>query len=146
MTLPSRVNLITLGVSDVAASTEFYERLGWKKSTASNEHVTFFHSNGTVLALFGRAALADDAQLDLVKDGFGGVTFAQNFDSEQEVDAAFTHAMACGAKSLKQPQKVFWGGYSGYFADPDGHVWELAHNPFMPLKFREALLLNPTTY
>ena len=133
MTLPSRVNLITLGVSDVAASTEFYERLGWKKSTASNEQVTFFHSNGTVLALFGRAALADDAQLDLVKDGFGGVTFAQNFDSEQEVDAAFTHAMACGAKSLKQPQKVFWGGYSGYFADPDGHVWELAHNPFMPL-------------
>ncbi len=133
MTLPSRVNLITLGVSDVAASTEFYERLGWKKSTASNEQVTFFHSNGSVLALFGRAALADDAQLDSVKDGFGGVTFAQNFDSELEVDVAFAHAMACGAKSLKQPQKVFWGGYSGYFADPDGHVWELAHNPFMPL-------------
>lgn len=133
MTLPSRVNLITLGVSDVATSTEFYERLGWTKSTASNEQVTFFHSNGTVLALFGLAALADDAQLDLVKDGFGGVTLAQNFDSEQEVDVAFTHAMACGAKSLKQPQKVFWGGYSGYFADPDGHVWELAHNPFMPL-------------
>ncbi len=141
MALPSRVNLITLGVSDVAASTEFYERLGWKKSTASNDQVTFFHSNGTVLGLFARAALADDAQLDSVKDGFAGVTFAQNFDSEQEVDLAYTHAVACGAKSLKKPQKVFWGGYSGYFADPDGHVWELAHNPFMPLNAQGHMTL-----
>ncbi len=133
MTLPSRVNLITLGVSDVSLSTQFYERLGWKKSTASNEQVTFFHSNGTVLGLFGREALAKDAQLDSVKDGFGGVTFAQTFESEAEVDTAFALALGCGAKPLKQPQKVFWGGYSGYFADPDGHAWELAYNPFMPL-------------
>lgn len=133
MTLPSRVNLITLGVLDVAASTAFYERLGWKRSSASNEQVTFFHSYGTVLGLYGRAALLDDAQLGSGKDGFGGVTFAQTFDSEAEVDTAFAHAIDCGAQLLKQPQKVFWGGYSGYFADPDGHVWELAYNPFMPL-------------
>jgi uncharacterized protein len=120
--LPSRVNLITLGVSNVATSTEFYERLGWKKSASSNEQVTFFHSNGTVLGLFGRLALAEDAQVAPAKDGFSGVTLAQNFDSEKEVDAAYAHAISCGAKTLKQPQKVFWGGYSGYFADLDGHV------------------------
>ncbi len=140
--LPSRVNLITLGVSDVAMSTQFYERLGWKKSADSNENVTFFHANGTVLGLFGRVALAEDAQVAPSKDGFSGVTLAQNFDSEQEVDAAFAHAMVCGAKALKRPQKVFWGGYSGYFADPDGHVWELAFNPFMPLNSNGHMTLT----
>lgn len=139
--LPSRVNLITLGVSDVAASTEFYERLGWKKSAATNEQVTFFHSSGTVLGLFGRLALAEDAQVAAAKDGFSGVTFAQNLNSEREVDAAFAHALACGAKALKPPQKVFWSGYSGYFADPDGHVWELAHNPFIPLNAQGLMTL-----
>ena len=140
--LPSRVNLITLGVSDVAVSTAFYERLGWKKSTDSNENVTFFHSNGTVLGLFGRLALAEDAQVAPAKDGFSGVTFAQNFNSEEEVDAAFAHALACGGTALKPPQKVFWGGYSGYFADPDGHVWELAFNPFMPLNSSGHMTLS----
>jgi len=133
MTLPSRVNLITLGVSNVAASTSFYERLGWKKSTASNADVTFFHSNGTVLGLFGRLALAEDVQVEPAQGGFAGVTFAQNFDSEADVDAAYAHALVCGAKALKQPQRAFWGGYSAYFADPDGYVWELAHNSLMPL-------------
>jgi len=135
MTLLSRINLVTLGVIDVAAATEFYERLGWTKSTASNDQVAFFRSNGTVLGLFGREALAEDAQAGPVKDGFAGATFAQNFESENEVDEAFKHAIACGAKPMKQPQKVFWGGYSGYFSDPDGHVWELAHNPFTQLNF-----------
>ena len=133
MTLPTRINLVTLGVENVAASTKFYERLGWTKSDASNEQVTFFHSNGTVLGLFGRQSLAKDAQVSDAGHGFGGITLAQNFASESEVDRAFSHAIACGAVALKRPQKVFWGGYSGYFADPDGHVWELAHNPFMPL-------------
>ncbi|WP_436717273.1 VOC family protein [Roseiconus lacunae] len=131
--LPSRVNLITLGVADIAASTEFYERLGWKRSTASNESVTFFYSNGTVLGLFGRAALAEDAQVEDSKPGFTGVALAQNFASEADVDTAFAHAIDSGAAPLKQPQKVFWGGYSGYFADPDGHLWELAYNPFSEL-------------
>jgi len=133
MSLSSTITLVTLGVRDVSSATVFYERLGWRKSPASNDQVTFFHSNGTVLALFGSKALADDAHVDEPVDGFKGVTLAQNFNSEIEVDQAFEHAIASGAKPLKQPQKVFWGGYSSYFSDPDGHVWELAYNPFLML-------------
>jgi len=133
MPMPSFITLVTLGVRDVSSATEFYERLGWKKSSASNEQITFFHSSGTALALFGCQALADDAHVNEPLDGFKGVTLAQNFNSEIEVDQAFEHAIACGAQPLKQPQKVFWGGYSSYFSDPDGHVWELAHNPFVKL-------------
>jgi predicted lactoylglutathione lyase len=131
--LPSRINLVTLGVADVAASTQFYERLGWKKSSASNDSITFFHSAGTVLAIFGRDSLAEDAGVKCTDSGFRGVTLAQNFGSEQEVDRAFEHAVGCGATGIKKPQKVFWGGYSSYFADPDGHLWELAYNPFVSL-------------
>ncbi|OYP29975.1 VOC family protein [Rhodopirellula sp. MGV] len=141
MSLPSRINLVTLGVHDVAASTAFYERLGWHKSTASNESVTFFRSNGTVLGLFSRSSLAEDAQVPNSHPGFSGVTLAQNFDSEADVDAAYQHALDCGAKAVKDPEKVFWGGYSGYFADPDGHLWELAHNPFMPLNDNQHMEL-----
>ncbi|MCA9079465.1 MAG: VOC family protein [Planctomycetaceae bacterium] len=128
-----RVNLITLGVADVAAATAFYERLGWRKSSASNADVTFFHSSGSVLGLYGRAALAEDAHVPDSEPGFSGVALARNFPSEAEVDAAFAHAVQCGATPVKSPQKVFWGGYSGYIADPDGHLWEYAHNPLMPL-------------
>ncbi len=131
--LPSRINLVTLGVDDVAVATRFYQQLGWQISSASNDSITFFHSAGTVLAIFGRTALAQDAHVPCTEVGFRGVTLAQNFASEQEVDAAFRHAIDCGAKMIKQPQKVFWGGYSGYFADPDGHLWELAYNPYAPL-------------
>ena len=133
MTLPSRINLVTLGVADIAASTAFYEKLGWRKSSASNNDVTFFHSAGTVLGLYGRGPLAEDAQIDDSKPGFSGVALAQNFESEEAVDAAYQHAIECGARACKQPQRVSWGGYSGYFADPDGHLWELAYNPGMPL-------------
>lgn len=131
--LPNRINLVTLGVANVAQATEFYQRLGWKPSSSSNESVTFFQSNGTVLGLYGRGPLAEDAQVEDSAPGFSGIALAVNFNSEAEVNEAFTHAVASGAKPLKTPQKVFWGGYSGYFADPDGHVWELAHNPFAPL-------------
>jgi len=133
MPLSPRITLVTLGVADVAASTEFYRRLGWRLSTASNEHVSFFDLNGTKLALFGRQALADDAHAENGPPGFSGVTLAINYATEAEVDAAFAHALASGAREAKRPEKVFWGGYSGYFADPDGHLWELAHNPMMPL-------------
>ena len=133
MSLAPRITLVTLGVADVAASTAFYQRLGFRRSTASNDNVTFFHMNGTVLGLYGRAALAADAGIADTPPGFSGVTLAHNTNSEAEVDAAFAHALACGAKAVKTPEKVFWGGYSGYFADPDGHLWELAYNPFMPL-------------
>lgn len=128
----NRLTMITLGVADIAASTAFYERLGFVKSSASNANVTFFRMKGTVLGLFGRADLAKDAGIEDSAPGFGGFSIAHNLASEAEVDAAFAHALACGATATKAPEKVFWGGYSGYFADPDGHLWELAFNPFAP--------------
>lgn len=128
-----RLTMITLGVDDIAKSTAFYERLGFTPSSASNESVTFFLTNGTVLGLFGKAALADDAGVDDAPVGYRGVAIAHNLDSKQDVDAAYAHALECGATGTKAPHEVFWGGYSGYFADPDGHLWEVAHNPFAPL-------------
>lgn len=133
MSLAPRITLVTLGVADVAASTAFYKKLGWKRSSASNDNVTFFHMNGTVLGLFGRGELAKDAGVENTPPGFSGVTLAHNFNSEAEVDGAYAFALSCGATGIKPPQKVFWGGYSCYFADPDGHLWEMAYNPFMPL-------------
>lgn len=133
MSLEPRITLVTLGVSDVAASTAFYERLGWKRSSASNDSVTFFRMNGTVLGLFGRADLAKDAGVENTRPGFSGVSLAHNLKSEAAVDEAYAFALSCGAKGIKPPQKVFWGGYSCYFADPDGHLWEMAWNPFMPI-------------
>ena len=133
VSLEPRITMVTLGVADVAASTAFYQRLGWQLSPASNPHVSFFHMNGTVLGLFGRESLAEDAGVSSSEPGFSGVTLAHNLDSPEHVDAAFDAALAAGATAVKRPRRVFWGGYSGYFADPDGHLWELAHNPMMPL-------------
>lgn len=129
-----RINLVTLGVRDMAGQRTFYERLGFRASSASSPDVTFFAANGVVLGLFGHDALAEDAHLTThPTPSFRGVTLAWNVESETQVDAAMDHAAACGATILKPPQKVFWGGYSGYFADPEGHVWEIAYNPFFPL-------------
>ncbi len=127
-----RVNLITLGVEDLATSREFYGRLGWVPAEDLPE-VTFYRMRGCMLGLFGKEALAKDQGRPGAPLGTGAITLAQNFSSEQEVDKAFAAALAAGASSLKAPEKVFWGGYSGYFSDPDGHVWELAFNPFWPL-------------
>ncbi len=128
-----RVSCITLGVADIAASRKFYEALGFKASTASQDAVTFFNAGGIVLALFGRDALARDAGLHGGAAGFSGISLSHNVNSEAEVDAALGEAVAAGARLLKPGQKAFWGGYSGYFTDPDGHLWEIAFNPFMPL-------------
>ena len=134
MKLESRITLITLGVADVAISTAFYERLGFKRSSASNDNVSFFHMSGTVLGLFGRDALAADAGLaPTPSQSFEGVSLAHNLGSRKAVDAAWDFAVECGARPVKKPHEVFWGGYSGYIADPDGHLWEFAHNPFMEL-------------
>lgn len=127
-----RVTLIMLGVDDLARAHRFYEALGWVAAQAQ-EGFVFFQMNGAVLGLFGRADLAEDQGRPGATLGTGAMTLAQNFDTEADVDAAFATALAAGAKALKAPQKVFWGGYSGYFTDPDGHVWELAKNPFWPL-------------
>lgn len=129
-----RINLVTLGVTDMARERAFYERLGFKASSASNPHVTFFEANGVVLGLFGHDSLAEDAHVKTEKPpSFRGVTLAWNVASEAEAGAVMAHAEACGATILKSAQKVFWGGYSGCFADPEGHIWEVAHNPFFPL-------------
>lgn len=141
MTFEPRMTMITLGVADIAASTDFYEKLGFRKSSASQETVTFFQMKGTILGLFGRDALAHDAGVEPFRPGAGAFSIAHNLGSEAEVDAAFAHAIACGATEAKKPEKVFWGGYSGYFADPDGHVWEIAANPFWPLTADGALTL-----
>ena len=133
MSIDPRISLITLGVDDVERATAFYERLGWKKSAASQDGITFIQLKGTVLGLFGREKLAEDAGVENTRPGFSGVTLAHNVASERGVDAVYKFALSCGATPVKQPEKVFWGGYSGYFADPDGHLWEVAYNPFFPL-------------
>jgi len=125
-----RISLITLGVSDLARSIEFYEQgLGLPRRESPPE-VAFFTLNGAWLGLYGWDALAEDAHVSPEGSGFRGVALAHNLSSEAEVDKLYQEALAAGATPVKQPQKAFWGGYSGYFADPDGHLWELAHNPF----------------
>ncbi|WP_395540535.1 VOC family protein [Neotabrizicola sp. sgz301269] len=138
---PQRVTLITLGVADLAASRAFYARLGWAEHGQSQEGVAFFQLNGAALALFGVSDLAADQGCPGAALGTGAITLAQNFASEAEVDAAYQAALAAGGTPLKAPEKVFWGGYSGYWADPDGHVWEVAMNPFWPLADDGSLTL-----
>jgi uncharacterized protein len=129
-----RINLVTLGVADVAASRAFYQRLGFVSSPAGTDDVAFFDANGVVLALFGYEALAEDTHVvSSGRPGFRGVSLAWNAADEAEVDSIMAHALACVATPVKPPEKVFWGGYSGYFSDPDGHLWEVASNPFFPL-------------
>jgi predicted lactoylglutathione lyase len=131
--MSAHISLITLGVADVVKATAFYERLGLTKSKGSQESVSFFPAGPVVLALWGRDAQRDDAQAVELWTGNGGIVVAQNLASEAEVDAMMARAEAAGARILKPPAKTFWGGYDGYFADPDGHVWEVAFNPFWEL-------------
>jgi catechol 2,3-dioxygenase-like lactoylglutathione lyase family enzyme len=141
MTLPrQRVTLITLGVADLARAKDFYAAWGWHPA-ASPEGVAFYQMNGAVLALFGLKDLAEDQGRPGASLGTGAMTLAQNCPEDAETDAVFDAAIAAGATCLKRPEKVFWGGYSGYFADPDGHVWEIATNPFWPLAEDGSLTL-----
>jgi uncharacterized protein len=136
-----RITLITLGVADLAAARAFYARLGWVEHGESQPGIAFFQLHGQALALFGRAALAADQGRPDAMLGTGAVTLAQNFATTADVDAAFAAALTAGATALKAPEAVFWGGYSGYWADPDGHVWEVAMNPFWPLNADGSLTL-----
>ena len=126
--MDQRLSLITLGVADLARARAFYEGgLGWRPVSV-NEGVCFYQLPGLALGLFGREDLAQDAHRPI--DGsFSGITLAINGRDRAEVDQIYAEALAAGAAALKPPQVVFWGGYSGYFADLDGHVWEVAHNP-----------------
>jgi uncharacterized protein len=130
MTFKPNISLITLGVHDLARAKLFYEALGWKASDQPSEGVAFFELNGVILSLFPRTELAKDANVPDTEPGFSGMSLAYNVASDIEADAALAHAVACGATLVKPAQKVFWGGYSGYFRDPEGHLWEVAHNPF----------------
>lgn len=128
--MKARMSMITLGVDDMARAVEFYESgLGFPRH-GEGEEVAFFKLNGTWLGLYGREALAEDAQVDPEGTGFNSFAIAHNVHSEGEVDRVMKEALDAGAELVKEPQKVFWGGYSGYFKDPDGHLWEIAHNPF----------------
>ena len=137
---PQRVTLITLGVRDLPRARAFYAALGWSPAEEA-DGISFYQMNGLVLGLFGLQALAADQGRPDASLGTGAMTLAQNFSTEAEVDTAFELAMSAGATELKRPEKVFWGGYSGYYADPDGHVWEVAMNPFWPLADDGSLTL-----
>lgn len=133
MTLPmNRVNFITLAVADMARSRAYYEALGWQVESAPGE-ATFYAMNHQKLGLFTLEGLSRETGLPMERLKNGAMTLAQNQPSEAEVDAAFAHAVACGATPVAKPFKTDWGGYSSYVADPDGHLWEFAHNPFDPL-------------
>jgi uncharacterized protein len=137
------VSIVTLGVADVGASTSFYEALGLRRSSASNEAITFMRCGTVVLSLYNRAALAEDATVvDSGDNGFRGATIAMNLSNADAVDDVFAQWVAAGATALKSPQAVFWGGYSSYVADPDGHVWELAYNPYAAVGAEGRLQLS----
>jgi len=133
MTLPmNRVNFITLCVADLDRARAYYEKLGWEADQVMDV-VAFYKTRGQVFALFTLEGLAAETGLPREQLKTGATTLAQNQPSEVEVDAAFAHAVACGATSIREPFKTDWGGYSCYVADPDGHPWEFAYNPFSPL-------------
>ena len=124
-----RISMITLGVRDLEKAAHFYEHgLGFPRME-SPPTVAFFTLNGSWLGLYGREALAEDAAVSSKGSGFESFALAHNVSSEKEVDAVMKQAVAAGATMVKHPRKVFWGGYSGYFRDPDGHLWEIAYNP-----------------
>jgi uncharacterized protein len=128
------LSIVTLGVADLAAATRFYEGLGWERSAASEGSITFLVSGPVTLALFGLDELAADADLSASPlPAFRGLTLATNVASEQEVDELVAQALELGATVVKPATPTDWGGYSGYVADLDGHLWEIAHNPSFPL-------------
>jgi len=125
-----RISMITLGVADLARARRFYvEGLGLPAEPDSSEGIVFLPLAGVTLALYPRDALAEDATVPVAGSGFRGFTLSHNLRSPAEVDAFMAHALTAGATLVKPAQEVFWGGYSGYFADPDGFLWEVAYNP-----------------
>lgn len=137
-----KLNLITLGVDDFERSVNFYEKgLGWKRSEKSMDGLALFPLGGITLALYSRQELADDATLTYYPTEFAGLTLSYNAKSEKEVDNVLKEVEALGATIIKPAQKVFWGGYSGYFKDLDGHVIEVAYNPFWKLDENDNLIL-----
>ncbi len=140
--MEQRVSIITLGVTDLDRSRQFYERIGWRRSVAKSEGIVFFQSGGMAVALYPREELAKDANVAPDGTGFQGVTLAYNARNRAEVDSVLADAVAAGAKLLKPAQEAFWGGYSGYFSDPDGFLWEVAWNPTFPISADGSIRLS----
>lgn len=137
--IPARISLVTLGCADLPTLTAFYRALGWPQVTPADEEVSFFRLAGSILSLFPATELAADATVPPEQPSAGirsGRSLAINLSTPQEVDAALAVAEAAGGRVVKPGQKVFWGGYSGYFADPEDNLWEVAHNPYWPLDER----------
>lgn len=134
MTIPARLGIVTLGVGDLARSAAFYEALGWQRCASSSDQIAWFRTADTHIGLFGWEELADDANLPAEpRSSFGGITLAINVDVASDVAASLDAAVAAGGTLLKPATVTDWGGTSGYFADPDGHPWEVAHNPHFPI-------------
>ena len=140
--MEQRLSLVTLGIADLARSRAFYEALGWTTRAEPDDDVVFFQAGGMIVALWGRAELAGDSG---VQDGggWGGITLAHNVRSPEEVDAVLGEARAAGATIARSGAATFWGGYSGVFVDPDGHPWEVAHNPHWKLAEDGSVSLSP---
>jgi predicted lactoylglutathione lyase len=130
---PQRVNMITLAVKDIELSRAFYTRLGFSEAEGGNEKIAFFKLNNQFFSLYLRDALTNDLCMPIHGRSTGTITLATNYGSREEVDQAYAAALVAGAICITKPSEVFWGGYSGNYADPDGHLWEVAHNPFWTL-------------
>jgi catechol 2,3-dioxygenase-like lactoylglutathione lyase family enzyme len=137
-----RLSLVTLGVADVDRSRRFYEALGWKTGAAVGDEVVFFQAGGMIVALWGRDQLAEDSGV-ADSGGWGGITLAHNVRRPEEVDAVLIEARRAGATVAREGAPTFWGGYSGLFIDPDGHPWEVAHNPRWTIADDGSVSLSP---
>jgi catechol 2,3-dioxygenase-like lactoylglutathione lyase family enzyme len=140
--MEQRLTVVTLGVSDLARSRAFYEKLGWKTGAAPDDDVVFFQSGGMVVALWGRSQLAEDSGVT-EGQGWGGITLAHNVRSQSEVDSSMSEAAAAGATITRRAGETFWGGYSGVFLDPDGYPWEVAYNPHWSIDEEGSVTLAP---
>ncbi len=141
--MEQRLTMVSLGVKNLQQATAFYEdTLGWEKTTQSNESISFFKLNGILMGLYGWVPLAEDAGVPSEGKGFRGLALAYNTRSREEVDEVFRMLVAKGVTIVKLPEDVFWGGYSGYFSDPDGHLWEVAWNPFLDLNEEGNVIMD----
>jgi predicted lactoylglutathione lyase len=142
--MEQRVSLVTLGVRDLGRARSFYEALGWVSASAPEDDVAFFQAGGMVVALWDRAHNADESTMT-DGGGWGGVTLAHNVRSRAEVDAVIEEARSAGARIGREPAETFWGGYSAVFVDPEGHPWEVAHNPFWTVRDDGSVELPPAS-
>ena len=141
--MEQRLSLITLGAEDVQSLSQFYSDVfGWKPLPTSNNEITFFQLNGFQLAIFGRQALAEDAEVSASGSGFKGFSLAYNLPSQEDVDKLFKELKYKNVSICKDPKKVSWGGYSGYITDPENNLWEIAHNPFMTFDEKGNILVD----